>query len=74
MIDQIRERYWAKSFIPFTIHLSDGRAFTVSHPESMAQGPDGRTIAVYLPDGVCHFINVALVTDVSVSSKAGANN
>ena len=70
MIEQIRKLYWAKPFIPFTIHLADGRALAVSHPESMALGPNGRSIAVYQADGAFHTVIVSLITDVAESPKS----
>ena len=75
MIMRVRELYWAKPFKAFTIHLADGRSVNVSHPEFMAQDPDGRTVSVYQADGSLHTLNVAQVTDVSVNAdKAVASS
>ena len=73
MIEQIRKLYWAKPFAPFTLRMADGQALTVTHPEFMALGPNGRTIAVYQPDGAFHTINLSLVTDVVVNAEGAVS-
>ena len=73
MLEQIRKFYWAKPFVPFRIHLADGRNLTVSHPEFMAFGPTGGTSAVYQADGAFHTINAKLVTDVATQAENTAS-
>ncbi|MBI1830436.1 MAG: hypothetical protein HYR84_03185 [Planctomycetes bacterium] len=73
MIERIRELYWAKPFVPFAIHTTDGRSVSVSHPEFMALGPDGGTVSVYEANGPLHTINVAMVTDVALSPAAAGS-
>ena len=38
-IERIRRRI-RNGFTPFTLHLSDGRSFSVPHPEFVAVGPN----------------------------------
>jgi len=64
MLEQIRTLYWAKPFVPFVIHLADGRSLSVTHPEFMAFGPSGATISVYQSDGACDTVHTKLITDV----------
>jgi hypothetical protein len=41
-IEKLREAHKAQPFVPFTIHLSDGRSFDVPHPEWLWLTPGGR--------------------------------
>jgi hypothetical protein len=63
-IDQIRKLHQAKPFQPFAIHLADGRAFPVEHPEVLAIIPPGRTIVVGLNDGTAEIVDLLLVTSL----------
>jgi hypothetical protein len=63
-IEQLRKMHQARPFQPFDIHLADGRAFAVDHPEFLAQSPTGRTIFVGLPDGTLEIIDLLLVTSL----------
>lgn len=63
---EVRARYETRPFKPFILHLADGRAIPVEHPEFMMTAPDGRTIAVYQPDGYLNIIDLSLVTDLEI--------
>jgi hypothetical protein len=65
-IDKIRELYDARPFRPFTMHLADGRAIVVEHPEFVARAPSGRTIVVYQPNDSLNIVDLLLVTDLEV--------
>lgn len=69
-IEQIREFYSAQPFKPFVIHLADGREIPVPSREFIAASPTGRTMVVYRADGVAHFIDLLLVTDLEVRPAA----
>ncbi|MHB1422185.1 MAG: hypothetical protein ACYC3I_03095 [Gemmataceae bacterium] len=60
-IEQLRQLHLARPFQPFDIHLTDGRALSVEHPEFLAQSASGRTIAVSDPDGVLEIVDLLLV-------------
>jgi len=45
--EQIKQAHSASPFVPFTIHMGDGRSFRVDHPEFLARSPTGRTVVVY---------------------------
>lgn len=68
-IDQIRKLHQAKPFQPFDIHLADGRAFPVEHPEFLALTPPGRTVVLGLADGTFEFIDLLLVTTLKLRSN-----
>jgi hypothetical protein len=63
-IVQLRHLHQAKPFHPFDIHLADGRALAVEHPEFLAQSPTGRTIAVGHSDGVIEIVDLLLVVSL----------
>jgi len=51
----------ARPFQPFEIHLADGRALTVEHPELLSRSQSGRTIAVSRPDYTIEIVDLLLV-------------
>jgi hypothetical protein len=65
-IEQVRAKYNAQPFHPFTMHLADGRAVKVEHREFIAISPTGRTVIVYQPDESHNVIDLLLVTDLEV--------
>jgi len=60
--EQIRLLHRAIPFQPFDIHLADGRALPVAHPEMLAISTAGRTIAVARADGTIETVDLLLVT------------
>ena len=68
-IEQLRKLHQARPFQPFDIHLTDGRAIPVEHPEFLSQSLTGRTIGVGVEDGTIEVIDLPLV----VSLKRRAN-
>lgn len=66
-IEQIRNAYEAQPFVPFLLHLADGREIPVRSREFMGRAP-GRTVAVHQPDGRRNVIDLLLVTDLEFGS------
>jgi hypothetical protein len=66
----------ANPFRPFTIHLADGRSFTIQHRDFVSQSPGGRTIIVYGDDESFSILDLYLVTELEVHAPTdpGANN
>ena len=56
----------AKPFRPFVIHLADGRALEVQHPEFLGIAPKERTAIVYERDDSREVIDIDLVTSVRI--------
>lgn len=54
----------ARPFQPFEIHLADGRAVNVDHPECLAISPVGRTVGVAVTDGTIEIVDLLLVTSL----------
>ncbi len=63
-IEQLTKSYEATPFIPFIIHLADGRQLPVNSREFIMAPKSSRTFVVYLPDGCFHLIDLLLVTDL----------
>ena len=58
----------ANPFSPYTIHLADGRAIPVPHPDFVAISPTGRMVTAYTADGDFHIVDIFLVTDLTVGA------
>jgi hypothetical protein len=68
-IEQIRTVHQATPFQPFTIHLADGRSWTVPHSEFLSHSPSGRTIIVHHADDSFSIIDLLLVTELEVHKQ-----
>jgi hypothetical protein len=73
-IDKIRELRHAEPFVPFCLHLPDGREVTVTHPDFIALAPSGRRVSVYHADDSESIIDVMLVSDVPRQAKSRRSN
>jgi hypothetical protein len=65
-IQQLDNVHRAMPFRPFTIHMGDGRAFAVPHPEFLSRSPSGRTVIVYGNDDNFSVLDLLLVTELEV--------
>jgi hypothetical protein len=66
--EQVRRAHQAAPFKPFTIHLADGRTFTVHHPELMMLSPGGRTVVLAVSDEAFEIIDLLLVTSLTTGN------
>jgi len=64
-IEQVRNAMHAQPFLPFTIHLADGRRYLVKHPDFIAIPTTrrGRDLTVHDDDGP-HYIDLGLVVEI----------
>jgi hypothetical protein len=60
--EKIRERLRGPGFRPFRLHLSDGRAFEVPHPEFVAA--TSRVVAVLSKTGPSEVIDLARIVSL----------
>ena len=58
-------------FRPFTIHMVDGRAFEVAHPDFVAQSHSGRTVIVFHPDESYSILDLLLMSEIQVPGANG---
>jgi len=71
-IEQLGKMHQMRPFQPFDVHLADGRALPVDHPEFLSQSPTGRTIVVGLPDGTHEVVDLLLVTSLKSRTNGSA--
>ena len=67
-IEQLRTTQRAQPFVPFTLHLADGRKYAINHPDFISSHPQGRTIIVFKPgvNGDLEVIGLSLVAGIEV--------
>ncbi len=66
---QLREMLRSQPFQPFDIHMADGQAVPVRHPELVFITPGGRTIGVAVHDDAIMIIDLLLVTSIRPHSN-----
>lgn len=66
---QLHSMLRSAPFQPFDIHLADGRALTVQHPELVMITPGGRTVGVAVTDDAIEVIDLLLVTSLRPHSN-----
>jgi hypothetical protein len=71
-IEQLRKLLQARPFVPFDIHIGDGRSLPVEHPECVGQSPAGRTIGVGLADETIEIVDMLLVTSLKPRPNGAA--
>jgi len=69
-INRLREVHQARPFRAFTMYFADGGTLRVTHPESLAYDPVGRTGVFFSPDDKTHFIDLLLVSRIEVGNGA----
>lgn len=68
-IEHLRATREANPFVPFTIHLADGRSLHVPHRDYLSMSPAGRTVIVYHGDAFST-LDLLLVTEVTMDAPA----
>ena len=73
-IEQLRSTQMAHPFEPFTLHLADGRKYTINHPDFISSHPQGRTIIVYKPgeNGDLEILDLLLVVGIEIHKSRRA--
>lgn len=69
---QLQTMLRAAPFQPFDIHLADGRALSVRHPEMVAITGGGRTIGVAATDETIEIVDLLLVTTLKPHSNGAS--
>ncbi len=67
MTDVIRNRLYAEPFKPFVIKSSDGRQYSVKHPDYVAINPKGGRITVYADEEHFAMLNALQIVAVEPS-------
>ena len=67
-IEKLRELVHANPFVPFTIHLADGRRIPVIHEDFVSASGSGRVVHVFHgPGDASSFIDIMLVTALELN-------
>jgi hypothetical protein len=66
-IQQLRAAQHATPFRPFTVHMADGRAFPVPHPDFLSMSPTGRTVIIYQEDDEFSILDLLLMTEIQMA-------
>ena len=69
-VEQLRNVHRAAPFRPFTIHMGDGRAFLVRHPDFLSHSPTGRMVIVHQDDESFSVLDLLLVTELEVHAPS----
>ncbi len=69
MVADIREHLNAQPFVPFVIHVADGRAFRVPTPDHAHVQPNRARIVVFSEDGALHILPGLLISGIAVDSE-----
>jgi hypothetical protein len=69
-IGHLRDVVKAQPFKPFRLHMGDGRALDVPHPDFVAIHPSGRVAIVFGPRDQFEIVDVLLVTSIEVENGA----
>ena len=64
--EEIREAQRAQPFSPFTMHLADGREFTVVHPDFLFVSRSGRMAHVEDLEGNGELIDPLMVVNLTI--------
>jgi hypothetical protein len=71
-IQQLRAVHRATPFRPFTLHMADGRSFSVPHPDFLSMSPTGRTVIVYQQDDDFSILDMLLLTEIEMDGVSGS--
>ena len=55
---------------PFTVHLADGRKFSVPHRDFASVSPSRRTMTVYDDQGLTEILSMVLISSLTVNEQA----
>ncbi|MFM9058246.1 MAG: hypothetical protein ACKOSQ_03810 [Planctomycetaceae bacterium] len=72
ILEHFRSALRAQPFRPFVMHLADGRAIPVKHPELVVATSTGRTTVVVQPDDTLNIVDLLLVTELEYREPADA--
>jgi len=64
--EQFRATLHQQPFRPFTIRMADGRAFSVGHPDFVAQSESGRTVIVFQANESYSVLDLLLMSELEV--------
>lgn len=66
-VEQLRAARDANPFLPFIIHMADGRSLRIPHRDYLSMSPGGRIVMVYREDAFS-MIDLLLVTELEMEA------
>lgn len=71
----IKKLLQASPFVPFRVHMDNGRMFNVKHPEFVLIHPNGREAVVAEPgeDGV-EILDILMIQSIETLPRGGTRN
>ena len=70
MIADIRERLDARPFVPFTIHVADGREYRVKTPDDAHIYSNRPRVSVFADDGREFILPTLLISGIAVDPES----
>ena len=70
MTPDIRERLKAQPFVPFSIHVADGREYRVPSPDHAHVHPNGKRVSVFTDDGREFILPALLLSGLGLDLSA----
>ena len=69
-IDRLKKVHQSHPFRPFVLRISDQAWIRVTHPDSLAYDPRGRTVIFVAPDGSTQYIDLLHVPRLEFGNGA----
>ena len=66
-VEQLRAARDGNPFIPFVIHMADGRAHRIPHRDYLSMSPGGRIVMIYR-DEAFSMIDLLLMTELEMEA------
>jgi hypothetical protein len=68
MTSDIRQHLAAQPFIPFTVHVADGREYRIPTPDHAHVSPKGGRVSIYTDDEREFILPALLISGVALDS------
>jgi hypothetical protein len=68
-IQQLRAAHRAAPFRQFRVHMADGRAFPIPHPDFLSMSPTGRTVIIYQENDDFSILDLLLMTEIEMTQN-----
>ena len=62
MLEELRRLITQNPFVPFVIHMADGKALRVHTVDHIAIAPDGARVVVFNDEGTTDFLSALLIS------------
>ena len=71
-IQQLRAAHHAAPFRPYNVHMANGRAFPIPHPDFLSMSPTGRTVIIYQENDDLSILDLLLMTEIEMTQSIGS--